>query len=122
MHAPQEFERYYSKDEVLKLLKAIYWIKQATMAFWNELLKCMKDMEYKRNKTDPCMYFLWTEKGLAIRSSLADDCMLWGHKDIVARDKKKLTDWFDCEDIGSIKKYVVCKITCNEKEKSIKLT
>eukprot|EP00957_Ditylum_brightwellii_P120469 9191558-Ditylum_brightwellii.AAC.1 len=54
---PQGFEKYYAKDVVLLLLKAIYGTKQAAMAFWRELLKCMKDMQYMRNGADLCMYY-----------------------------------------------------------------
>ena len=34
MKVPKGFERYYAKDVVLKLLKCIYGLKQAAMAFW----------------------------------------------------------------------------------------
>ena len=49
------FEKYYGKDVLLQLLKAIYGTKQAAMAFWIELLKCMKDMLYKRSGADSCL-------------------------------------------------------------------
>ena len=42
MHIPQGFEEYYEKDEVLELHKAIYGTKKAAMAFWRELLACMR--------------------------------------------------------------------------------
>ena len=66
MHVPEGFEEYYEKDELLQLVKAIYGTKQAAMAFWKELLKCMSDMANKRSGADPCLYFKWTAMGLVI--------------------------------------------------------
>eukprot|EP00957_Ditylum_brightwellii_P115950 8844114-Ditylum_brightwellii.AAC.1 len=48
MKVPQGFEKHYPDNVVLRLLMAIYGTKQAAMAFWQELLKCMRHMGYKR--------------------------------------------------------------------------
>ena len=57
MKVPEGFEKFYGANMVLLLLKAIYGTKQAAIAFWKELLKCMKDMGYARNGADPCLYY-----------------------------------------------------------------
>ena len=57
----QGFESKYSNEVVLW-----YGTKQAAMAFWKELLKCMRHLEFKRSGADPCLYFKWSELGLAI--------------------------------------------------------
>ena len=57
MHVPKGFEKYYPGEVYLMLLKAIYGTKQAAIAFWKELLKCMRSMQYERNGADPCLYF-----------------------------------------------------------------
>ncbi len=41
---PRGFEKFYQDDVVLKLKKCIYGFKQAAMAFWHQLLLCMKSM------------------------------------------------------------------------------
>ena len=56
MKVPQVFETFYGHNVVLLLLKAIYGTKQAAIAFWKEILQCVKDAEYKRNGADPCLY------------------------------------------------------------------
>ena len=56
MKMPQGFEKYYGHNVVLLLLKGIYGNKQAAIAFWKEILQSMKDMKYKRNGADPCLY------------------------------------------------------------------
>ena len=63
---PQGFEKYYDKNVVLLLLMAIYGTKQAAMAFWKVLLKCMKHMGYKRSGTDPCLYYKGSVDGLVV--------------------------------------------------------
>ena len=93
---------------MLRLLKKLYGTKQAAMAFWKELLKCMKDMQYCCNGADPCIYYKWTLDGLAIWVSWVDDLMFWGPKARVAAEKSELTSRFDCDDVGDVKDYVGC--------------
>ena len=57
MHVPKEYENFYPINVLLMLLKAVYGTKQAAMAFWKELLKCMQNMGYERNDANQCMYF-----------------------------------------------------------------
>eukprot|EP00957_Ditylum_brightwellii_P110745 8445939-Ditylum_brightwellii.AAC.1 len=76
MHVPKGFEKYFPSNVVLLLLKAIYGTKQVAMAFWKDLLKCMKDIQYKRNGADPCIYYKWTTAGLIIWLSWINDCMI----------------------------------------------
>ena len=122
LKVPKGFEKFYPSNVLLQLLKALYGTKQAAAAFWKELLKCMRDMMYKRNGADPCMYFKWTMVGLVIWLSWVDDCMIWGHKDIVPKENEEFMSRFDCDDVGEVKEYVGCKIDRNEKERSIKFT
>jgi hypothetical protein len=122
MTIPQGFEKYYSKDVVLLLLKTLYGTKQAARAFWNELLKAFCDMKYTRNKADPCLYFAWTTVGLIIWISWVDDCLICGNKEGVQEAKAQMMDRFDCDEVGELKEYVGCKIDRDTKEGSIKLT
>ena len=73
---PQGFEKYYDENVVLLLLMEIYGTKQAAMAFWRELLKCMKHMGYARSGADPCLYFKWTVAEIFVWLSWIDDCMV----------------------------------------------
>lgn len=120
MHRPKGFEKYIPDGVLLQLLMAIYGTKQAAMAFWRELLKCMYNMDYKRNGADPCLYFKWTIYGLIIWLSWVDDCMVWGPKEIVTEENEQFTSRFDCDDVGEVKEYVGCKIIHDEKDRSIK--
>ncbi len=63
---PRGFEKFYPDDMVLKLKKCIYGLKQAAMAFWCQLLLCMKSMGMMQSTTDPCFYHKWGEEGLVL--------------------------------------------------------
>jgi hypothetical protein len=78
MQVPEEFEKYYPVGVVLLLLKTIYGLKQAAIAFWKQLLKAFASMDYVRSKADPCLYFAWTVNGLVIWISWVDDCLVCG--------------------------------------------
>jgi hypothetical protein len=54
---PHGFEKFYPDDGVPKLKKCIYGLKQATMAFWHQILLCMKNMGMMQSTADPCLYY-----------------------------------------------------------------
>ena len=57
VEVPQGFKKFYPGNVVLLLLKCIYGLKQAAVAFWRKLLKCMKSMGMTHSTADPCLYF-----------------------------------------------------------------
>jgi hypothetical protein len=59
---PQGFAVYV----VLLLLKTLYGLKQASMAFWREFLKAFRSMVFDQSKVGPCLYFKWTQHGLLV--------------------------------------------------------
>ena len=64
MGRPRGFEQWYPPDIVLLLLKTIYGTKQAAMAFWREMNRAMKDMDFARSTVDPCVFFQsWNDAG-----------------------------------------------------------
>ena len=122
LKVPQGFECKYSNGVVLWLLKALYGTKQAAMAFWKELLKCMRHLGFERSGADPCLYFKWTVTGLVVWLSWIDDCMVWGKAEQANKEKDGFVDRFDCDDIGEVKEYVGCKIDRDVKDNVFKFT
>lgn len=126
MEVPEGFEKHYeepktfgtNKDDiniVLLLLKTIYGLKNAAKAFWNELLKAMKYMEFDKSNADPCLYWKWTEQGnLVTWLSWIDDCACFGRPEDVKREVETLKELFDCDDVGTMYEYVGCKIDRSE--------
>ena len=116
MTIPQGFKKYYPGDVLLKLLKTLYGLKQAAMAFWRELLKAMRSMGFKRSTADPCLYYKWTTDGLVMTVSWIDDNMIIGCKKAVLDAKVELMKRFECEDCGEMSEYLRCKIVRNGNE------
>ena len=48
--------------------------------------------------------------------------MIWGPKEIVMDEKKEMMERFDCDDVGDVNKYVVCKIKQNKEEGWMRFT
>ncbi|MGH7955289.1 MAG: reverse transcriptase domain-containing protein [Gloeomargaritales cyanobacterium] len=109
VEVPQGFEGFYPKEVVLMLIKTLYGLKQAAMAFWRKLIASFKDMKYDRSAADPCLYFAWTMFGLVIWLSWIDDCLVAGDARAVTTSKQQMKDRFDCDDLGKLKEYVGCK-------------
>jgi len=123
MDVPQGFEKYYDPQVwVLLLRRTIYGTKQAAYAFWRELLKAFKSMDYSRSKADPCLYFAWTVYGLIVWLSWVDDCLVCGKKEGVLQAKKQMMERFDCDEVGELKEYIGCKIDYDREGGSIKVT
>ena len=118
MEVPQGFEKHYPGNVVLRLLKTIYGLKQAAMAFWRMLLRCMQDMGMQRSTADPCLYYDWTDLGLVIILSWIDDNLIVGSKQAVSVTKQELMSRFDCEDCGELDEYVGCRLTRNKERLS----
>jgi hypothetical protein len=122
MHVPQGFEKYYPPNHLLKLLRTIYGLKQAAIAFWKEVQKAFLDMGYKRSKADPCLYYKWTELGLVAWVSWVDDFLIVGAKEAVMMAKEEMIKRFECDDVGELKEYVGCKVTFGKNDESLTLT
>ncbi len=120
MKVPRGFENFYPDDVVLKLKKCIYRLKQAAMAFWRQLLLCMKSMEMVCSSADLCLYYKWGEDGLVLIVSWIDDNLIIGSKKAVEKAKKDSMERFDCKDCGDLEEYVGCKIV--RIENSLKFT
>ncbi len=110
MKVPQGFEKFYLDEVVLKLKKCIYGLKQAMMAFWRQLLLCMKSMGMMQSTADPCLYHKWGEEGLVLIVSWIDNYLIIRSKKAVEKTKKVIMERFDCKDCGDIEEYAECKI------------
>ena len=110
MKVPHSFEKHYKENEVLKLEKTIYGLKQAVMCFWQKLLEGMKKLGNTRSKADPCIYYKWTNAGLVVWTSWIDDNVMMGPEKEMKKEKQKFIEIFECDDVGPLEEYVGCKI------------
>jgi hypothetical protein len=110
MKVPHGFEKFYPDDVVFKLKKCIYGLQQAAMAFWHQLLLCMKSMEMTWSTTDPCLYRKLGEVDLVLIVLWIDNNLIIGSNKAVEKTKKDIMERFDCYDCGDIEEYLGCKI------------
>ena len=115
LKVPEGFEKFYPKNVVLMLLRTIYGLCEAAMAFWKEMLKAFRSMNFERSTADPCLYYKWTTAGfLIVWLSWIDDCACFGKHDDVEESRTEMNQLFECDDIGEIDEYVGCKIDKSE--------
>ena len=77
----------------------------------------MRSMKCEKSKTDPCLYFKWTENGLLLWLSWIDDCLCVGHPVEVAKAREEILNKFECDDIGEVQEYLGCKIDRNREDR-----
>ena len=70
----------------------------------------MKNIDMSQSIADPCLYFNWTEDGLALIISWIHNNLIVGNKKAVSKLKKALTAQFDCGECGELDEYDGCKI------------
>jgi hypothetical protein len=92
LEVPEGFEKYYSPNVMLMLLRTLYGMIQAACAFWTTFLNAMWHMKYKRSKADPCLYYHWTKTGSVLWLSWVDDCLVCGHRENVEEAKNGLKE------------------------------
>lgn len=120
---PQDFEKYYNAEtQLLCLSKTIYGLKQSAMAFWKELLKCMRDINYERSRADPCLYYKWDEGRLNIWLSWIDDCLNLGSDDDVNQSMAEMKSRFDCDEVNDLSEYVGCQLHHDRENGTLKFT
>ena len=116
---PDGFERFYGKDEVLKLNVPIYETKQAASCFYKTMVEKIKGRHYEGSKVDPCLYFCRRSGRMSLMISWVNDFMLLGTPDDVERMKSDSMSIFKCKPEGPLTEYVGSKIDITRKENGI---
>jgi hypothetical protein len=122
MTVPDGFERYYDpKKYVLLLRRTLYGLIQAALAFWRKLVLAFLQMEFKRSKADPCLFYKWTDAGLVLWVVIVDDCLGTGPTEELKKAKAELMQIFACDDQGEMTEYIGCKIDYNKNDRYMKI-
>jgi Reverse transcriptase (RNA-dependent DNA polymerase) len=107
MEVPEGWEHHYPEGSVLKLLKTIYGRKQCAKQFWIKALAVLDEMGFSRSKANPCLYSKWhLVYCLVLIVSWVDDFRLCGCKAGVEEAKKEFFTHFECDDTGTMNKYI----------------
>jgi hypothetical protein len=79
-------------------------------------------MGFTRSDGDPCCYYKNISGRKIVCLWWVDDCIFFGSISDIIREKNRMMEYFECEDVGFVKEYVGCKVEMDEKEKSVKFT
>jgi Reverse transcriptase (RNA-dependent DNA polymerase) len=114
-------QRGGSRKVYLQMQRTIYGSIQTARAFWMELQKAFRAMGYTRSTAVPCLYFRWDEDGeLCVGLTWINDCIIVGSSQVVDRERQKMMQLFECDDVGPMEEYVGNKIEMSEQR--MKLT
>jgi hypothetical protein len=113
MEQPEGFKIQGQERKVLRLRRAIYGLKQASLAWWRELANSLKEMGFKRLYSDAGIFICRHDNGtFAIIVAYVDDILFVGPNKSFIISKKKLfmTKW-ECRDLGDCQEFLRMRIT-----------
>ena len=111
MQQPEGFKLKGQETKVLCLLRAIYGLKQAALAWWKELESSMKRLGFQHTASDAGVFFAYIGKDLVVVIVYVDDAIFFG-KNLKAVKKVKqtfMTMW-ECHDLGKATEFLRMKI------------
>jgi hypothetical protein len=123
MVVPREFEKYYDPNPtILLLVRTLYGLIQAAIAFWRKLVLSFAKMGFKRSKADSCLFYRWTSNGVVLWMVVVDDSCGVGPETELLASKRQLMDIFACEGQGHMKEYIGNKIVYDAERRMMNLT
>jgi Reverse transcriptase (RNA-dependent DNA polymerase) len=122
LEVAQGFENHYGAGVVLLLLRMLYGTKQAVQ-FWQALNKAMGNMKYTCSQADLCLFYKRNKKNnLSIWISWVDNLLTTGQPNVIEEVRKNMIKEFDCDDVGELEEFIMCKIATNKTKKCTRLT
>ena len=92
---------------MLCLLKALYSLKQAELAWWHTLSKFMEELGFKQFKTDAGIYILYDDGDRIIVLIYVNDAIFTGKdKAKVLKAKAQLMKCWECHNLGNVKEFL----------------
>ncbi len=84
------------------------------MKFWRLLLQVMKKMGHERSKVNPCMYYSRCKNGdMTTIVSWVDDNIIMGPDSVVNKERIKIGNLIDIDDVRPLNEFVGCKVEIN---------
>ena len=101
-----------NKNQVCKLEKAIYGLKQSAMC-WNESFSStLKNLGFVQSKNDNCVFTYFSDNILCILALYVDDLMIMSNSvDFLKSVKTKLQTSYKMKDLGAVKQFLGVNIT-----------
>lgn len=103
-----------SKDQVLKLKKAIYGLKQSSLVWNMKLNRALQKLGLQRSKVDPCIYYHHDGRGMTFLAIYVDDILMFSNEPTYREDLiSKLMKQFKMKYLGEAKHCLGIRISRN---------
>ncbi|RVW94082.1 Copia protein [Vitis vinifera] len=108
MEIPPGFEESMAKNQVCKLQKSLYGLKQSPRAWFDRFTKAVLKLGYKQGQADHTQFVKKSHAGkLAILIVYVDDIILSGNDMGELQNLKKyLSEEFEVKDLGNLKYFL----------------
>jgi transposase InsO family protein len=112
MEQPEGFKVKGQEFKVLRLRRAIYGLKQASLAWWKELDKSVRKLGFKRLYADAGIFVSRHKDGtILIMLAYVDDILFMGPNLRLLKDKKALfMEQWECRDLGECKEFLQIQV------------
>ena len=116
MEQPEGF-KISSSNQVYCLLRTLYGLKQATLAWNKELHKSLLKLGFKCSKSDPGVYYYQDKSGIMLFIVYVDNGLLMSNSATLLQKKKTafLKVW-EAHDMGPVTEYLGFQIIRNHKK------
>jgi Reverse transcriptase (RNA-dependent DNA polymerase) len=101
-----------TEDEVKKLLKALYRLKQAGHKWYDVLYGALMDLGFRVTRADPRVFIAQIGDSILVLVVHIDDCVMTGSLGkLIAIYKVKLHKWYALTDLGPVNWLLGIQIT-----------
>ncbi|RVW64346.1 Retrovirus-related Pol polyprotein from transposon RE1 [Vitis vinifera] len=117
MEIPPGFEGSMAKNQVCKLQKSLYGLKQSPRAWFDRFTKVVLKLGYKQGQADHTLFVKKSHAGkMAILIVYVDDIILSGNDmEELQNLKKYLSEEFEVKDLGNLKYFLGMKVARSRK-------
>ncbi|RVW56514.1 Retrovirus-related Pol polyprotein from transposon TNT 1-94 [Vitis vinifera] len=117
MKIPPGFEESMAKNQVCKLQKSLYGLKQSPRAWFDRFTKAVLKLGYKQGQADHTLFVKKSRAGkLAILIVYVDDIILSGNDMGELQNLKKyLSEEFEVKDLGNLKYFLGMEVARSRK-------
>ena len=111
MEQPEGFKIKGQEHKVLRLLRAIYGLKQAALAWWKALDKSMAALKCKRLLADSGIFVFRKDNDLVVIIVYVDDALFMGNNRARVHElKNKFMKQWECRDLGDTQEFLRMRI------------
>jgi len=108
---------------VLKLVRAIYGLKQAGRVWHQKLCHVLANLGFSRSAADECVYIKKSRDSILIITIYVDDLGLFTtSKEEMVQLKGELKSYFTMTDLGEMKKILGIQVIRDRKARTLKIT